>query len=684
VRRCLITVAVKIRARLLATLPLLAACSSSPAPTPADAGADVPRDVAQTDLGAPVDLPAATDAGADSAVTDRAVADSADAASTEPACDPVSPTRCGLPFPNDYWTVADPSTPTGLRLRLDADMLPRATPQWFAEHDGFSPGATLLAHIPGAVATGLASWRDIERSLTDASPTLLIDAETGARVAHFAELDVTTRDTTRRALLIRPVRGLTPGRRYAVAVRDLRDEGGAVIAPSEAFRALRDDTPSTEVTAAMRARYQRVFSTLQRGNAPRNTLQLAWDFTVASRRSTTRRLLEMRDAALTAAGPMGPSYRITSVRRNPRAGIAMAIEGEVTVPLFLTRAEPGGSMVRDANGAPQQNGTAFAPFWMLVPPSALTRPAGLLQYGHGLLSSGEDLLSDPGVIAFASAANLVVFGMDLQGMAQDDTATIAAVISGNDIGRFRDVVDRQHQGLVNWLLLMRAAMNRMPTDPMLRGDSGPLIDPQRRFYYGASQGGIFGGTYMAITPDVTRGVLGVPGQAYALMLNRSINFETFAGVLRARFPDPLDVQRVVGLVQMLWDRTEPSGWTPYVRTDRVPGTPAHEVLMLVSIGDRQVPPLAAHLMARTLDGVPNLAPVNRELYGIPTRTGSVSGSAMVEFDFGLPDAFENVPSPGTPDPHSRITESPPAFTMATEWLETGTVQNRCDGPCDPR
>jgi hypothetical protein len=79
---------------------------------------------------------------------------------------------------------------------------------------------------------------------------------------------------------------------------------------------------------------------------------------------------------------------------------------------------------------------------------------------------------------------------------------------------------------------------------------------------------------------------------------------------------------------MLWDRTEPSGWTPYIRTDRVPNTPAHEVLMLVSIGDRQVPPLAAHLMARTIGEAPNLAPVNRELWGISNRSGAVTGSAL--------------------------------------------------------
>lgn len=656
-------------ARYLALLAALAGCGVTSQPA-TDAGSDVrPADV-------PADAPAtlAVDAP-DVAVTPDVVG--------EAPCDPVAPTRCGLPFPNDYWTVADPGTPTGLRVRFTDEMLPRATPRWFEDFDGFSPGSVLLAHLPGAVADGLASSVAIARSLEPDARTVVLDAETGQRVAHFAEVDVTSRDPMRRALMIRPATGLTPGRRYVVAIRGVRDMGGGVVAPSEAFRALRDDGPSPEVTAAQRARYGRIFDALGRAGINRADLQLAWDFTVASRQAITRRMVEMRDAALAQVGAMGPAYRITNIERDPQAGVAMRIEGEVTVPLYLTRAEPPASLSLGPDGALRQNGTASFPFWMLVPTTALTRPAGVSQYAHGLLSSGEDLWYDPASIALATTNNLVIVGMDFQGMSDGDTASITAAISGNDIGRFRDVVDRQHQGMINSLLLMRAALGRMPSDPMLQHEGRPLIDPTRRYYFGASQGGIFGGTYMALTTDVRRGILAVPGQSYSLMLSRSINFSTFEALLRARFPDPLDIPRVVALVQMLWDRTEPSGYTPYIREDLFPNTPSHEALLLVSIGDRQVPPLAAHLMARTMGSVVNLAPVNRDVFGVPSRTGAHSGSAMIEFSFGLSEPVENVPAAGTPDPHSRIGESPAAFEMAREWLETGATQNRCDGPCDP-
>ena len=49
--------------------------------------------------------------------------------------------------------------------------------------------------------------------------------------------------------------------------------------------------------------------------------------------------------------------------------------------------------------------------------------------------------------------------------------------------------------------------------------------PSDVFYDGNSQGGIFGGTVMSIAQDITRGVLGVPGMNYSLLLTRSVDFD---------------------------------------------------------------------------------------------------------------------------------------------------------------
>src|SRR5437773_1800823 len=70
-------------------------------------------------------------------------------------CDPIDPTACLLPFPNDFFTVPDATTDTGLRVHLDAAGMPRnaqATPidpsEW-NRNDGFSPGAEIVTHVSG-------------------------------------------------------------------------------------------------------------------------------------------------------------------------------------------------------------------------------------------------------------------------------------------------------------------------------------------------------------------------------------------------------------------------------------------------------------------------------------------------------------------------------------------------------
>src|SRR4051794_9141346 len=72
-----------------------------------------------------------------------------------PHCDPLDPKVCLLPWPNDRFTVADPSAPTGRRIALQLDAMPRnraglpILPDDQNRADGFSPGQAILTKVPG-------------------------------------------------------------------------------------------------------------------------------------------------------------------------------------------------------------------------------------------------------------------------------------------------------------------------------------------------------------------------------------------------------------------------------------------------------------------------------------------------------------------------------------------------------
>ena len=103
-------------------------------------------------------------------------------------CDPIDASQCLLPFPDNYFTTPDATSPTGLRLNLPADAMPanaqgvHIDPTDWDQSDGFSPGSAIIAFIPGLDlhATGAAPITDIARSLDANAPIVLLDTNTGS------------------------------------------------------------------------------------------------------------------------------------------------------------------------------------------------------------------------------------------------------------------------------------------------------------------------------------------------------------------------------------------------------------------------------------------------------------------------------------------------------------------------
>jgi len=392
----------------------------------------------------------------------------------------------------------------------------------------------------------------------------------------------------------------------------------------------------------------------------------------------------MRDQALDEVGDAGPTYTIDVVTPDYSEHTALHIEGTMTVPLFLDDPGAGGSLVLDGEGMPVNQGTAAYPFVALIPYSAFDNESAPLAYGHGLLGSRSQVQSGT-FQKFANDYHYVLFAVDWVGMAEDDYLHIAGVLNDGRLDEFSTVVDRGQQGILNFMLATRLMNGGFGDDPQLTYDGKQAkIAKDEAFYFGNSQGGIFGATLMAVYTDVTRGMLGVPGQPYHLLLNRSVDFDPFFVILRIAYPDAIDLQMALGLIQILWDRSEPNGFTPYIRTNTLPGTPAHEVMLQVAMGAHQVSTLGAHHMARSIGGVVNLTPANRSLWGIEDVPGPHTGSGMIEYDFGNPpDPITNIPPTAGEDPHGKPRKLPSAQQSLNRFLREGVVDSYCDGPCDP-
>lgn len=599
------------------------------------------------------------------------------------ACDPIAPAYCGHPFPSNVFTADDDATATGRRVALSPDAMPvsyyggTADPAAWSDLDGFSPGTPMQVHMPGATSIGLPTAATVERSLEDDCPTVLLDAETGDRVPHFAELNAVASDLEKAELFIRPAARLREGARYIVAIRSVVDASGDPLPASATFTALRDGTEMEDGDDSIEARrplYTDIFSRLQGAEVDRSDLQLAWDFTTASGHVMRDRLVAMRDLALASVGDGGASFSITSIEEDFDPRIAYRVQGTFDAPMFLDQPGFGAQLQLGADGQPVIAGTHAFPFELLVPQSALQTPAPILAYGHGLLGTHKEIEGDD-LVAFASDHNYALLATDWIGLTTPDQPFVAVILESGKLEDYRSMFAQLSQSMVNALVLMRTASGGLAGDPVIGG----ALDPSQRYYYGISLGGIMGSLYLTLSPDVTRGTVDVMGAPFVTLLDRSRQFGTFFEIADAAFSDPRDVQLSLSLIQMLWDRVEPNGFLPHMSGNPLPGTPDHEVLMRVAMGDHSVSNVGAHYMARTV-GAPLVDMGTGEVFGLETVAAPHAGTSLVQYDFGLP------PSPDCPappmactDPHGALRALGPADTQLDHFLRTGEVTNACPG-----
>ena len=623
-------------------------------------------------------------------------------------CDFLDPSDCLFPFPSDYLTLADPTTATGRRVHFAVASMPRNVAQTPVEpsdynlNDGFSPGATILLRVPGVdlARTGAAPITDMARSLDAGAPIVLINASTLDHHLMWAELDANATSEATRALIIHPGVNLAEGTRYIVALRRMKDATGADIAPSADFLAYRDGTPTEEpFKEARRPHMDELFTTLAAAGIERDDLYLAWDFTVASRRNLTERMLFMRDDAFTRLGAQAPNFAVTMVEDDVDSNIFRRVTGTYDVERYVDSKTPPARFELGPDGLPvHQDTPQVASFICIIPRAALAgadaaaTPARASLYGHGLLGSNDEV--DAGnVKAMANEHNFVFCATKWIGMADEDAQNAVNILQ--DLGKFPSFTDRLQQAMLNQLYLARLMIHAQGfvSNAAFQDTSGdPVIDTSAVFYDGNSQGGIFGGTVIAVSQDITRGVLGVPGMNYSLLLTRSSDFALYAGLYYPAYPNELQRPLGLALIQMLWDRSEPNGYAHHMTTDPLPNTPPHKVLLHQAFGDHQVANIATEVEARTIGASihqpaiaagrnPDVVPY----YGIPAIPSSpFDGSALIVWDSGAatPPITNTAPATGA-DPHSDPRSSPVARQQKSDFLRAdGAVVDVCAGaPC---
>ncbi len=605
---------------------------------------------------------------------------------------------CALPWPNAIYTTTDATTKTGVRLALTSDMLPPKAgtvpldPTRLNMADGFSPATPMLAYFDQRIdVASLVSPSDPAKSLDPSAATIVVDMESKKLVAHFSELDRTVRqDEDRQGIMIRPLARLLPGHTYAVAITtSIKTTAGGLPTAPPLFASIADgNAPKDAMSQKQAARMPAILAALKGAGVERDKLVVAWDFITASDEFVTSHVLSMRDQALADVGADGGAFTITKTDDLTGTRVARRITGTFTVPQFISPADPKNPKAEisfDASGKPMMQGHYEAPFVLIIPPLAKTKPLPLMLFGHGLLG-GADNLSDGSVMAqFAADNGYVVFATDWIGLSHNENpvggsnGAIGEALT--DFNHMPWVTDRLQQALINAMVLVRTVRGKLAKDPAMQFNGNPAADTTNVYYWGISLGGIMGGAFMGYDPDITKGVLGVAGGIWSTMFQRSSQWPQFELLIKGSYSDYVDQQLGLAVAQSFFDFADPVTAAPHIVKSPLAGTPMKQILVQMAVGDSQVPNLATMAMART-EGIPFIGATTLSLYGIDMSAGPAPSGLTIWDVHAKPAAPLTNETPTVDNgAHGAIHSLPKLQQQMQGFLTTGMITDTCGGPC---
>tara|TARA_B100000123_G_scaffold264548_1_gene234687 strand:- start:1332 stop:3389 length:2058 start_codon:yes stop_codon:yes gene_type:complete len=615
-------------------------------------------------------------------------------------CDDTNHIHCMLPFPSGAFLDVDETRDTGYSLSIDGEAIPD-TRSSVSDNmvildrlDGFSPSTqifTAFDEVPNI--TGMATQFDIGISTMDGHSSILLNLDTGEKVHHWIELDARAQEDEETIIFLRTIEGLDHNTPYAVGFRNLVDEQGTSIVPSDGFKALRDgyETDSDGIEG-QREPYEEVFNKLEDAGFERSSLQSAWWFHTASTKSILEDILIMRDDAEQRLGGDGIGCQITEVEEdfgNDGTSLRL-VRGTITTPHYMENEFARSPLMRGPGGDPEFVENREIDFTMLIPKSlAENNTSGpLTVFGHGLFGDGDSYAMNARSVA--NEYQTVVIATDFKGWSSDgdlDAMTFALM----DLKEFQYQQERQMQAVVNHISMVRTITGICSDIEHFKHNGTNMIDVETVNYIGISLGGLRGPSLLAFVPELDWGVLWVGGTSFTHQVERSTHYGSdehpgqFFELLSSdvSLPSRLDRAVCIALLQSIWDSTDGETYLPFRETGYDDVLEPFDMFYLTSMMDAQVTTLSADRAVRT----GNVPVVNGSAYhpfGVDVVEGPIEGSSAAYFDGDFPP----LPTGNTNGPmwhhslaHNLVLEVPEAKMMAYGYLISGVLVDYCDPKC---
>lgn len=525
----------------------------------------------------------------------------APAASAAPdaQCNPLSTRTCLAPFPSNYWSEPDASSATGLRLKVEDEVLRPELLDPLPKDDGISPsgifnGATGFS--AGVGATFEFTDRTGPVAASGGQAVVAWDLDDNKRVKVHAFISDLAKDGSQVA---RPTNTIQvfPQSRWAYGHRILiaiTDQLSIPTASDPQFDELAAQTPANARGAAY---IEEVRAGLAQAGLASSTVRNATLFTVRTRDevlSPTQRLI---DATTAAAHPIR-NVRMSWDFINP--SVAGLVTGEVRVDNFRTR---DGKGPVDFSGNTRKD--QWIPFRLTLPEAAQNGRTGVVIYTHGIGAFKE---SDLVVTQMNAQHNLSTLSVDWPNHGARSGADGGNLLSLLDPKNLGTLSGMFNQAVVDMIGVYKA-IQTMNIDVMSRKsifnpfgigrDGRNDIDGNKISQEGTSLGGVLGANFAALAPNLKGIIFHVTGVGLSHAISQTELWKIFGNIL-PKDTTGTEENILIAALQQAIDGADPINTIDFVRYPQ-PGSVKKPMLVVTGAGDSLVPNPTSVALANLVD-----------------------------------------------------------------------------------